>query len=78
MEWFQLGQWGWMGFQPGGWLWLDRATAALIAGALLGTNTGAWVVLDQSGMPVVPRMVEIPGIPAAAEMFKTYGFQSAA
>ena len=78
MEWFQLGQFGWTGFVSTGWLWVDRAAAALIAGAMLATGTGAWVVLDQSGFPVLPTIPEIPRIPLLFEPLMSPWYQSAA
>lgn len=71
MEWFQLGTMSWMGFASAGWLWIGRNTAALIAGSMLPTATGVWVVLDQYGIPVLPQLPEIPGLPIAAEPLMT-------
>ena len=59
MEWFQLGTFGWTGFVSAGWLWLDRATAAIVAGGMLATGD-PWVVLDQSGFPIIPHIPELP------------------
>lgn len=82
MEWFQLGQIGWTGWQSAGWLWIDRATAALLAGGMLATGTGAWVVLDELGFPVLPQMPQMPqipsGVPIAAETIMSPWYQSAA
>lgn len=59
MEWFQLGQFSWMGWQSYGWLWVARQTATQIAGTLLATGS-LWIVLDESGIPLIPQLPQPP------------------